>query len=90
MNILLVYPELPYTFWSFKHKPSAPMSASPARKLLVLMRAVYRLGLLDPARRHFWDLLWWTLKHHSSLLAEAVALAIYGHHFSQVRKLQSA
>jgi radical SAM superfamily enzyme YgiQ (UPF0313 family) len=78
------------TFLSEYTERNDPASTSSARRLLVLLRAIYRLGLLDPARRHFWDLLWWTLKHRPALIAEAVALAIYGHHFSQVRKLQRA
>jgi len=52
--------------------------------VLALVRSFYRLGLVDPGRFHYWQLLFWTQFRRPRLVAEAVILAIYGYHFRKV------
>ncbi len=52
--------------------------------MLALVRSFYRLGLVDPGRLHYWKLLLWTQFRRPRLVAEAIILAIYGHHFRKV------
>jgi radical SAM superfamily enzyme YgiQ (UPF0313 family) len=50
------------------------------------MRSIYELGIRDEGRRHYWDLLFWTLRNRPELFAMAVTLAIYGHHFKTITR----
>jgi radical SAM superfamily enzyme YgiQ (UPF0313 family) len=52
--------------------------------MLALVRSFYWLGLVDPGRLHYWKLLLWTQFRRPRLVAEAIILAIYGHHFRKV------
>ncbi len=54
------------------------------RHLLAFFYSVVRLGVLGRERFHYWGLLGWTLCRRPQLLAEAVTLSIYGHHFRKV------
>ncbi len=49
-----------------------------------LFKSVYVLGIRDEGRRHYWDLLFWTVRRRPELLPMAVTLAIYGHHFKTI------
>ena len=53
-------------------------------RILALLRASYRLGLVGQERFHYWKLLLWTQFRRPQLIPEAVILAIYGHHFRKV------
>jgi len=46
-------------------------------------KSLWRLGIADSGRRHYWRLLAWTLRHPRHLHI-AVQLAIYGFHFRRV------
>jgi hypothetical protein len=54
--------------------------------ILTLVRSFYRLGVVDPGRLHYWQLLLWTQFRRPRLVAEAITLAIYGYHFRKVCK----
>jgi radical SAM superfamily enzyme YgiQ (UPF0313 family) len=55
--------------------------------ILALFRSIYRLGIVDQGRSHYWNLLFWTLFRRPALFPLAVTFAIYGHHFRQVCEL---
>lgn len=57
------------------------------QRLLALLRAAARLGILGKERLHFWRLLGWTLARRPLLFSRAVTLAIYGYHFRRVSEL---
>jgi radical SAM superfamily enzyme YgiQ (UPF0313 family) len=62
-------------------KVKAPLDWRSAR---AFVRSIYELGIRDEGRRHYWDLLLWTLRRRPELFAMAVTLAIYGHHFKTI------
>jgi hypothetical protein len=49
-----------------------------------LLRALWRLGVLDPEKGLFWSLLRQTLRDNPRKLPQAVTLAIKGFHFRRV------
>ncbi len=53
------------------------------RSLVAFLHANLRLGILDRGCLHYWALLLWTFFRRPSLLAVAVTLSIYGHHFRE-------
>ncbi len=55
--------------------------------ILALFRSIYRLGIVDRGRSHYWNLLFWTLFRRPALFPLAVTFAIYGHHFRRVCEL---
>jgi radical SAM superfamily enzyme YgiQ (UPF0313 family) len=57
------------------------------QEFLAFFRSIYHLGILNKERRHFWDLLFWTLKERPALFPTAVTMAIYGYHFNKICEL---
>ena len=57
--------------------------------ILAFFRSIFRLGVVDKARVHYWKLLLWTLFHRPGLLPLAIALAIYGFHFRKICELHA-
>ncbi len=67
-------------------KNEAPLSF---KRLLVLFRSVFYLGILGKERIHYWKLLLWTQFHYPRLFPMAITLAIYGHHFRKICERQT-
>jgi len=59
---------------------SAAVGQNRWSQLATLLRAVLRIGVLAPHRRHFWQLLFRTGYRAPRILSRAVALAIKGEH----------
>ncbi len=57
--------------------------------ILAFFRSIYRLGIVDKTRRHYWNLLLWTLFHRPGLFPSAVTLAINGFHFRKICELHA-
>ena len=74
MNVLLVYPKFPETFWSFSY----------ALSFIGKKAAFPPLGLLGKERFHYWHLMFWTLFRRPRHLALAVTLSIYGLHYRRI------
>jgi hypothetical protein len=53
---------------------------SHSRDWATLLRAMFRIGVLAPHRRHFWRLLFRTARRSPQIFSRAVALAIKGEH----------
>jgi radical SAM superfamily enzyme YgiQ (UPF0313 family) len=49
--------------------------------LLAGLKCAWVLGLREPGRRQYWQLVFWSLTHHPRLLPLAIELAVYGFHF---------
>jgi len=54
------------------------------RNLVAFGRSVLKLGVLGKERLPYWKLLVWTALRRPSLLAQAISLAICGHHYRKV------
>ncbi len=57
--------------------------------LWAFFRSIYRLGIIDQERVHYWKLLLWTLFRRPRLFPLAVTLAIYGYHFRKICELHT-
>jgi radical SAM superfamily enzyme YgiQ (UPF0313 family) len=58
--------------------------------LLGFLRALYRLGVREADRGHFWRLFLWTLLRRPRSFPLAIVLSIYGYHFRRVSGLNSS
>jgi hypothetical protein len=63
MKILLVYPEMPDTFYLFKHLTRVVDRKASFPEVIHGLRAVYSLGIKDSNRRYFWGLLYWLFEN---------------------------
>ena len=70
-----------------EYQPPTIKSPISWQEFLAFFRSVYHLGILHKERRHFWDLLFWTLKERPALFPTAVTMAIYGYHFNKICEL---
>jgi radical SAM superfamily enzyme YgiQ (UPF0313 family) len=57
------------------------------QRFLAFFRSVYHLGIVNRERRHYWDLLFWTLRKRPAMFATAVTMTIYGYHFNKICEL---
>lgn len=64
-----------------EYRPPKLLAVPDWRHVLALFYSMVRLGVFGRERFHYWGLLGWTLCRRPRLLAEAVTLSIYGHHF---------
>jgi hypothetical protein len=58
--------------------------------LLAVLRSSVRLGIFGRERFQYWKILFWTLFRRPQLFTLAITLAIYGHHFRKICKLNIA
>jgi radical SAM superfamily enzyme YgiQ (UPF0313 family) len=58
-----------------------------SQRFFALFRSVVHLGILGKERFQYWKLMSWTLLHRPRMLAIAVTLAIYGHHFRKISEI---
>lgn len=66
------------------HRRRGPrMHVSPG-EIRAFFKSLWILGVRYPGRRAYWTLLAYTLVRHPRQFAQAVTLAIYGHHFRRV------
>ena len=59
------------------------------QRLLAVLRSSIRLGIFGRERFQYWKILFWTLFRRPQLFPLTITLAIYGHHFRKVSKLNS-
>ena len=72
-----------------EYKPPKIKAPPDFEYILAFFRSIFRLGVVDKARVHYWKLLLWTLFHRPGLLPLAIALAIYGFHFRKICELHA-
>jgi radical SAM superfamily enzyme YgiQ (UPF0313 family) len=60
------------------------------QRLLAVLRSSVRLGIFGRERFQYWKILIWTLFRRPKMLPLAITLAIYGHHFRKICKLNIA
>jgi radical SAM superfamily enzyme YgiQ (UPF0313 family) len=57
------------------------------QRLLAIFRSIVRLGIFGKERFQYWKILFWTLFRRPNMLPLTITLAIYGHHFRKICKL---
>lgn len=72
-----------------EYKPQKNDTPLSLKRLLVLFRSIFYLGIIGKERVHYWKLLLWTHFHHPRLFPLAITLAIYGHHFRKICEVTS-
>jgi radical SAM superfamily enzyme YgiQ (UPF0313 family) len=60
------------------------------QRLMAVLRSSIRLGIFGKERFQYWKILSWTLFRRPKMLPLAVTIAIYGHHFRKICKLNIA
>ena len=60
------------------------------QRLLAVLRSSIRLGIFGEERFQYWKILSWTLFRRPQMLPVTITLAIYGHHFRKIYKLNIA
>jgi radical SAM superfamily enzyme YgiQ (UPF0313 family) len=56
------------------------------KTLNAFVKSVFKLGLIDKYRRHYWGLFFWTLFNRPAMVNHAVTYSVYGYHFRKVFK----
>jgi radical SAM superfamily enzyme YgiQ (UPF0313 family) len=72
-----------------EYRPAKMKAPPDFQYVLAFFRSIYRLGILDRARGHYWELFAWTLLHRPGLLPVAITLAIHGFHFRKICELHA-
>lgn len=60
------------------------------QRLLAFLRSSIRLGIFGKERVQYWKIMSWTLFRRPKMLPLTITLAIYGHHFRKICKLNIA
>jgi radical SAM superfamily enzyme YgiQ (UPF0313 family) len=55
-------------------------------RLWAFVKSVYFIGILNPERKHYWNLLLWSLMNRPKTFPLAVTFSIYGYHYMKVFK----
>jgi len=53
-------------------------------EIQAFFRSIWRIGILGPDRKQYWNLFFWTLAHYPKKFALAITMTIYGYHFQKV------
>ncbi len=70
-----------------QYRPARNGTRLDLQNILAFFRSIYRLGIVDRHRLHYWKLLLWARIRRPRLFPLAVKLAIYGHHFRKICEL---
>jgi radical SAM superfamily enzyme YgiQ (UPF0313 family) len=60
------------------------------QRLLAVLRSSIRLGIFGKERFQYWRIMFWTLFSRPKMLPLTITIAIYGHHFRKICKLNIA
>jgi radical SAM superfamily enzyme YgiQ (UPF0313 family) len=60
------------------------------QRLMAVFRSSIRLGIFGKERFQYWKIMFWTLFRHPKMLPLTITIAIYGHHFRKICKLNIA
>jgi len=71
---------------TFLREYKVPKVRSPVTwpEIRALFTSIWVLGIRSADRRHFWDLIGWTVRRRPELLPLAVTMAVYGYHFQRI------
>ena len=71
------------TFLSNYQPVNAPVHLE-VQEVLALFRTIWKIGILDPERKYYWDLIFWTINHEPKKLPLAITFTVYWYHFKRV------
>ena len=54
-------------------------------EIAAFFRTIWYIGILSPARKHYWKLFSWTLINRPQLFPVAITLTVYGYHFDKIK-----
>jgi len=57
------------------------------QRLMAVFRSSIRLGIFGKERFQYWKIMFWTLFRRPKMLQLTITIAIYGHHFRKICKL---
>jgi radical SAM superfamily enzyme YgiQ (UPF0313 family) len=60
------------------------------QRLMAVFRSSIRLGIFGKERFQYWKIMFWTLFSRPKMLPLTITIAIYGHHFRKICKLNIA
>ena len=72
------------TFLKEFRMPSIPSAKTTFTDIKALVKAVWRLGIVEHGRRFFWKLIAYSIKNCPEKFHYAVSMAVYGFHFRKV------
>lgn len=49
-------------------------------RIVAFFRSIWTLGLWSKERKHYWEILWWTIRKYPKKLPTAITYTILGHH----------
>ena len=67
-----------------QYRRSGPQNPVSKAEIGALFKSLWLLGFRYSGRRQYWRFLAHTLLSHPRMLAPAITLAIYGHHFRRI------
>lgn len=73
------------TFFENYHLPKHGRFQLHPYEVRALCKSIWHLGILESGRRHFWKLMFWSMRR-PRYLRLAVTLSIYGYHFREISK----
>ncbi len=71
------------TFLTHYQPVKSPVSLH-INEVQAFFRSIWRIGILGPSRKYYWNLFFWTLTHYPKKFALAITMTIYGYHFQKI------
>jgi len=84
------YYERAMTFLREYKKSKGSRTPLDFQRLMAVFRSSIRLGIFGKERFQYWKIMFWTLFRRPKMLPLAITIAIYGHHFRKICKLNIA
>jgi len=57
------------------------------QEVMALFRSIWKIGIVNPERKYYWKLFFWSLFNDISKFPLAITFSIYGYHFRKVNEL---
>lgn len=53
-------------------------------QIIAISKSIWKMGITEKGRLHFWKMIIWTLFHKPKMISEALTQSIYGYHYRTV------
>ena len=78
------YFERSKTFLAEYQLPPALSPKAVKRRMLVILKIIWKLGFIERGKQYFWRLLLHVIHNYPQKFSQAMQIAIYGFHFRKV------